>query len=419
MLKRFFLFILFIFNLILLINFTYGYNSSYSNITIEPNWWCVGLKVPFQVYNSSEYNNETFKDNLCSYENDTNCFNYSEISGKYYIYAGPMDSFPVLKEGEILDNKFEYTFNEPNLYLIEIEPDGRYNKFDYLFEAKVCKHSKYNLSYNYSDENNNISIKYYNSVLKEITPKIIIRYYDDKEKSLNNLSLNGDISKKDGYNYIFKYTILNISDDSGQYDYFNFVDKINKSYYKGFNYLYVYKNSSNKEYKKVKEINLNEFKNVNLNNLKGSVSILFEFINETKIKIKVNNTKKNQTNLSSSLTKEEKEDNKDDLKYFEEAKIVNENSNSKNYGLIFFIVLVLSIFGYFIYKFNRKPKLHNEEDLLNQPNLSSYSEQYETAKNYINQYKNKYSKEILKVGLQRANIPQDIIEKVIKEEYNN
>lgn len=380
-----------------------NYNSSYTDLVYDSNGWCSGMEIEFTFYNETQFENkEEIERNLCEKDEDPeddNCEEFDEIDAKYKIYSGPIDSLPILVEGNLdSNNQFRYTFEKQNSYLMEILIDkGKYNDFtnenDLLFiedcyvpESKTNKLSNQTFSYltsgiNLNLENTNITDS------KKISSIIII---DQKSKGLP--VLNKSIKTIEIKSNSNNYTKLDLE--------ILFTKKLNNSIIETYQYL----PSMNTWSKIENSLEVLEDKVKISSTTFGIYSIVEKEIIVEKI-IKESN---DLENLSSEIIEEIN---------------LDENNESKSNSFIsilgFIGISTLIIFGiYYLFSHNTKNKndYHDLENK-NSVHIISLTEAYDNTKKYVQKHKEKYTKEQLKQALENANVPQEIINKVFFEEY--
>lgn len=410
--KKVFLLIFTILFLSLSVN-AYNYNSTYSNISVITNGWCMNIPITFKLYNSTQYDLNK-GDTLYNFTNITNA--------KVVIYSGPLDSMrSLLNTTTGVDGKFTYNFNSPNQYLLEIFPTSgsNYNDYHQLLSIDECKRS------NPSKVINSTSNKYlldqifiYNDI------KISLNKTDmDKESniSLKNIvgltqnglpNLNNVIKtvKIDGDSKVFtnmdiEFSILNFNP---------------KATLKG----YLYSNNNWTE----KQVNINENKVIFTNSSYGIYSITSEVILSEKPMItpEVNitptisvNNSLNNSEISSNTENIVSNNNNDQTSSNPSGDKVNNisensSSNMKYYIIGIIFILVLGIVGYFL--FTKKSATVNTTQAHIEV-LNTYNEIYNNSKKYVQTYKNSYSKDQIYRALVAVNIPRDIIDKIFLEEF--
>jgi len=115
-----------------------SYNENYTNITLDWDGWCLGYDIVFKVYNVTQWED---RDDI---EDDEDLFFLNVSDGEYTVYDGPFDSAPVLKTGDLsTTGTFSAIFEYEDNYLIEVEmdSDSGYNDYELLLEIYKCKTS--------------------------------------------------------------------------------------------------------------------------------------------------------------------------------------------------------------------------------------------------------------------------------------
>lgn len=204
--KKFMLFLL-----ILSMSFitsSFAYNSSYTNISLENNGWCVNYTVTFKIYNQSQFEDKNmYISKHLSFQN---------ISGaSVTIYGGPFNSFPILKSTTSnLTGQFNYTFNSSNNYLIKIVPTQiHFNSYYKTLLISSCPSSINTTTLNLTNKsinqslNKSINTSSLNKIInltlnqslnptnKSINKTVIISKIITKSKSIKKYSKPIDLTK--------------------------------------------------------------------------------------------------------------------------------------------------------------------------------------------------------------------------------
>lgn len=399
------------------------YNENYTNIALDNNGWCAGLEITFNVMNETDYQNKkTIEDNLCGVNEtpeDDDCEEFHILKDfPVKVYNGPLEDLPLILDAKTDANgEFKIIFNEPNQYLINIEHKGNYNDYSKIYFVDECKNAQiqqeieesinednqivlYNQTFEYKDKGlevelkntdmssaQDISIFNTNPGEFEIAPlnntlnAIIIKA---KTQNYTNLKLNFDVQLPENSDpLLFKYDITK------------------KSWMPITNFKYE-----------------NSTKKIVLENAQlGIYATAFNKKEEI-----ITNQSTTQTELDNPTNQEKEE-------------ITTETSNIKNTksfgGFIFLGLLILLIIGifYFFFTNDRSSTRHkaseNKEEFRVQKNkpvkeleiLDTYSQVYQRTKQYIQTYKDSYTKDQIYRALLKAQIPTDIINKLFDEMY--
>ncbi len=417
--KKGFIVFLIIISQIISLN-AYSYNSSWTNLYVDINGWCSGLEIPFRVYNETQYENrKEIESDLCTEDenpDEDNCKEFDEIEAKVTIYKGPMASFPELYSRELnSDDEFSFTFEEEGSYLIEIIPtEGEYNDYHDILEIIDCNFNSdndnddeeevielFNSSFNFDG----VIINLINTTItneSELKVFSITDFKLAKLPDLNNSKKTISISSKNNnfteldieipinFDSNFNYTVFKLDKDLNEWEEVNGIEinqKENRIILKRVNYG-IYSIVENLKESPNSELN----KSININNSNTN-------LNENEIK-------SHNSNLNSN-------------------EFINyENSNSKKNIYILGFIVIIIIIGIIIFlMMNRSSKGNNENNVYlnnNESNtevLDSYSQTYKKTKEYVQKYKNDYSKDQIYRGLKSVNIPEDIIDKVFMEEF--
>ena len=123
-----------------------NYNATYTDIVLETNGWCVDNPIRFTLFNSSQFENSDFEDDLCKSTQDPSedsCYVYDTINADIIIYDGPVDFLGEIVNTPFVKNNFTYTFVKQNDYLIQvIINSGRFNDFETTLSVKDCEIDK-------------------------------------------------------------------------------------------------------------------------------------------------------------------------------------------------------------------------------------------------------------------------------------
>jgi hypothetical protein len=414
------------------------YNSTYNNITVDPNWWCKGLDATFKIYDETQFNNESFKENLCSEgENpeDDNCNVFTNITGDYKLYSGPIDSLPVLSEGQIKDSQISYNFEEVNDYLVEIIPDGEYNQLNTRLSILACSKSSVLINKTIKKEHDNYVLNFKFINLRKIDENLIkITFVNDSSLSFSRADLeNLSTYKKDVF--LINFENSNFENYSLSLENLDFDRETN---------LYIF-DSEFKVFKSFKNISNKSIDILNNDNIKNFYLVIFSKIykdlssnleqndnydesNSNEIADDKVNSNDNNVNESNLEVKEENlvNNNLDEDENIDTQKSLSENNeninNSSSFGnytlLIIIVVLVLVLILFLVLKSSKNKKEDDFKKTEEVQVLSSYEQALNRTKEYINDYKESYSKDQIYRALKLANIPDDIIDKAFEEVYN-
>ena len=386
-------------------NSVFAVNSTYTNLKLDTNNWCANLTTTVTIYNASDYDNmSAIKDNLCvgnETPSEDDCSKFNIIQAKVKVFDGPIEGLPLLFNKTLTEkdnSKFNITFTNSNNYLVEIEPtSGKYNALKKTIFIKDCKFSQKLIS-----QQNKIEKKLYNNSFDFNNEKISLILKNTNINSSSNISVK-DLSITNKSLSIINNTIkiFEIESKLNQTNFSSLTIDVNFNYNSSSNisvYLYS-KNSWNK---------INNFKKSNNKIEIDDASFGKYLIQEIKPKPKKSPiTKKIVTNQQTKKNVSEKVVKRD------------------NQYLLYFTLLVILLIGFLVFYFmNKKPshKKINEEKpteskVEKKEILTSYSSVYSSTKNYVQKYKNDYSKDAIYRVLKQANVPSDIIDKVFIEEF--
>lgn len=121
--------LIYLMSLFVLINFSFAYNATYSNLTIDKEGWCKDLEITFKLYTTQDFPNRNDFD-----------YNGTKIeNAKIMIHSGPFESSPILFDTTSDSNgHFKYTFENEGPYFINVEPVGEFNEYDEIFDVLDC-----------------------------------------------------------------------------------------------------------------------------------------------------------------------------------------------------------------------------------------------------------------------------------------
>ncbi len=417
------IFILFIF-ILFSIN-VYSYNSSYSNLTIDPNSWCAGQEITLKVYNSTDFENrKEIKADLCDADEnptDDNCQWFNNISdATVKIYNGPVESLGLLVDTKTSKvGEFTTTFPDVTDYYFEITPSGKYNELTGYFESLECKFSNtepttqtpevevkklYNLSFSDSATSSFIKIenteinKSSDIVVSEISdislrnlPNLDYKIYKTLElKTISNinytkLTIDTQVSQREPILKLFKYDTTSSSwkEDSSFNDYDNKI---------------VIENA-----------------NLGIYTITGNSKIVDETtVVETQETVSngIDTTTNENNNLETTNTDTE------NLLATTSSETTSSSSNMLTYLFIIVLVIVSLLIGIAVVHHNKeKNKLETKTQTTEGTDLKSYTDIYDKATAYVKEYKDKFSKDQLYRALKEANVPTDVIDKIFAKEY--
>lgn len=430
-------------------NFAYFYNSSYTDLYLENNGWCVGIPISFKLYNKTDFTNrEEIKNKMCDpkdkcRENEClleknwrdddcdecgNCLYFQEMKNHLIkIYNGPIDSLPVLEEFKTnIEGEFNFTFNQPNIYLIDVisseDSNGKkkenYNDFHIELEVIECKNSKkanenLNLTQNDLNQSENLTL---NKVLKDQSFQILevdnlildfkgtsILSYDDfdfkkdldlnLEKTLENSILSFKVdSKGNNFSSLKVFKKIELENESLNYTVYKFDEDI-------------------KDWLKIESY----IENDNIVFLVENNQIFSIVKDEEKVE-----------SISSNSFENVEENGQNNL---EDPIFSSKTGFNFSFGFFVKIVLIVVLLGVLVYGFlnfkKRNTYAKYKVDNLSDDNVldskfetvSSYTDVYNRTYEYVLKYKDQFSKDQIYRVLDDANVSKDIIDKVFKEVF--
>lgn len=393
---------------------THAYNITYSDLTIDPTSWCANLEATIKVYNETDFQNlNSIKDNLCrsdeSPQNDSCEIIHDIASAKVTIHNGPLSGLAILKETTTDANgEFKVTFTEQNQYLIKIEPTGRYNEYETIFTVENCKGltntqntttkttpiKLYNLTYN--DDTTKTFVKLENTPINS-TEKIIV-------SQITNLELRG--LPKLNYNITKTIEIKSLAENS-TFSKLTLDTQLTK---RDNTLKLFYYNPTSKTWET--QTNFVDYGNkILIENAKLGIYS----ITGNEIKVEQPIIQETKVNETQTLTNENTQIDPNQI--FQTQKTQTTNSNTSSYILLITISIVFAAIGIGTWQHIAHNKKQKENEITTTPELDTYKQVYEKATQYIKQYKNQYTRDQLYRALKSANVPQDIIDKILAQEY--
>lgn len=420
--------IIYLFFLLFFTTTAFSYNATYSNLTLEKNGWCVGIEIPFTVWNSTDYENQ---DDI----RDDDDINFTYPSGAdIKIYNGPTTSLPLLTETTTdSDGEFSFTFPAVNQYLIKIEPDGRYNDYEELLEIIECKwagsdsgsgsnsSSNENKSFDYLDSKLNLYLE--NSTIENETT---INVKEISQLYLESVSITPPEDMVEGFEVgssSSDFTSLKITFTPTSTSYANLqrYDSTSMSFDD-----VTYENDSGNIVIENAEYGIYILNSVPVQDDEEE-TIVTEEASEDDI-IATDDEENTQGTTGSS------EEESPTMEPPEES-TASALSSTLLYAVVG--VFVIAGIGFVLYKgkdnFRKKgnkdanltvsdpakedPSKKKEEPHKKEEILTSYNDIYARTKDYVNKHKDSYKKDEIYRVLQNAHIPKDIIDKVFLEIY--
>ncbi len=452
--------IFFLFLFLSIANISYSYDPLKENLTLEYNNYCAGLETTFTLYNKTQYDfakeNKLKACRLNQTEETHNCIEFDIISNAAIkVYNGPFDSNELLFEGKS-NSKSQFNVIFPNsvIPLIYIIPNSNYNiYYNNNLYIENCPHIKTSLN----DSNNlvNDSILVDNSTNIEDNTSSILQNFslnetintetnnDDSNNILiNNSQINSIIDNKSQVNFSFDEDKLKIIFESES----NLLETLSDSdFFLDLNYsdasledsIYAFEIKLNFEYPLKTKFNIKEELIPNF-----EYTILYKTemdLNWKELNYQYNETYFSIEDIQSgyyAITKKEIISNQVSSENLQ----IDETKNSaslnldiigiinkyKFYILIGFSIIVILFILMFFISHNKKNSINAKEEKLKKDKIAmgqtenmpyNYNQVYTNALNYITMYKDKYPKESLIISLQKANCPNDILERVLNEVY--
>lgn len=418
--KRFILFFLFLLS-IQLSYATHIDNSTHDSLYLESDGFCAGISVPFKIWNLTDYEN---RDEI----EDDEDLNFTIMSGfDVEVFNGSSEIFPLIFNSEADSNgEFSVLFPIENDYRIVIYPNS--NNFDTLeetFSVETCRFANSQTTTS-SNSQNDINRKYYNQSFFFLDRSLKLTINNTDLNSSSNVTLKKlseqEISNLNPPSNYFIGEVIDFTLSKENYTSMSmeisFIDMTNIIKVKKFNspnfedISYQIKNnkiiipsltSGIYLFMREEEIVLPE------PTIKEEVKPVIEDtqINEnanTEVNSNLENNNLNETQVSTNKTK----------------------SNSIT-GTIITIVLILFGLGaggygsYLLYiKYVKaKTEIDSDKDHNSKQNIiQSYSEIESRVSKYIKDNKSKYSKESLRIQLEKSKVPKEIIDKVYSKEYD-
>ncbi len=401
--------ILILFSIFISASFSVGNNENYTDLYLEYEGWCSGLEITFKIWNETDWDNKfKIENDLCGEdenEEDDNCYEFHPVIANVTVFNGPINGLPILFEDEIgEDEEFKITFDEPNQYLIEIEPEDNYKSLDFTLLIDECP-----LSTNVSsiiEKLNETEIKNYNQTFKYTLGNIILE--NTKSNISNSFAIkNLNLKKseiKEINNSISNFEIIGLND---------FEKMIVEIPVSTSNNLSIFKYDS--DFNKWNKISNFEIQNSTVIMTSPQFGV-YSIVEEKSIEVpkEKKEIKTNMENLNN------------------DNNIIDSKSSPYTLYIILFILFIVLIIGFkFINSSKEVSNYHDlnkkndekdniKKELENSQNtqiLTNYSDVYSKSKAYVKQYKTSFSKDKIYRALKQNNIPSDIIDKVFLEEY--
>lgn len=399
------------------------YNDSYTNLSLHNDGWCVNIDIDFRVYNQTDYENKReIENNLCQegcedecewdVENCTECksgcLKFHKIKdADVTIYDGPFESSSVLTETTTNDNgEFNYRFTEVSQFLIKINPkEENYNSLYTIFQTNPCVHAQDTIEL----QNNSPIEKDIEFIYDEMGVTIQL-----KQTTINNKT---DIIISDKSDFVNKLNntinIFELTSYNSNYENINIIKTIENITDKKLKlYQFNFTNNQWVEKEFTKENSQIKFTSEDM----GMFSVVEEVTKQSEVLLEEDNSKE----LNESL---EEENNQEKQTKSNQENIVQNNNrtnvnNDSDKTILILIIAVGSIFlviliGLKHTKTNKKKEIPTEHKEV----LTTYQETYNRTSKYVKENKDSYRKDQIYRALQSAHIPNDIIDKVFREEY--
>lgn len=405
---------------------------SIDGLYLEYTHTCKEIPINFTLFNNTEFveDSERFRKNLCnvsqSYENDS-CFEFQDVAADVYIYDGPVKGLGLLYEIELTgeeDSIFEVKFDEFKKYLIEVKPknDSAFEKLTEFYYSLDCDETytnylldkRFNSTFLYDDVI--FSVEGSNSTLKDDFVVSDVDFVNDDSLYVLNQTIRvfAFNYSNSSVNFSKSYLEVPVLKGKSSFRVYKFDNAFKKwSLYSGYNLV--------DSYLKFTDIDVGVYSILDLD--------IIPIIEEDLI--------------------ENESFGGEDSKKDDENKVIvidsNNNSvlsgNNFNYVVYVVVFLILVVVAWLFmknnhsdediesfkqsneklskeHKFDEKkdsPKI-KDEVLLNAP-LHSYRSVYDQTLEYVQNYKGDFSRDILYRELKKSNIPLDIVNRVLDEEY--
>jgi hypothetical protein len=376
-------------------------NTSFEDLYLDMNGWCSQVKVPMAVYSKSDW------DNRDTIERDED-LNFTIFDTYVQIFNPPFESESNLvfsKQTKSLES-FDYVFQKPSLYLIQVYAKGDYNPLEIeQFEIVECKGVSEEVKEVLSPQNitltlGDFSFEIYDTLSK--ISEITFETFDQK-----NLVITNPVSEP--------YKTFRISFPK---DFSSTGMKITSPVNTNSTYtLYTY-NFPKKSLDVVKKGVTFTNDTFTFTKIDSGYYILNEILPEIEEEIIVEETKQQTNQEIQSKPPSPLESVQEPSNPIEE--VSGSGSSMISYVVYVFIGIIVVVLLFLSPKlFSTKKK---EEDLSHlegsgETHLVSYSQTYQEAKKYVLQYKDSYSRESLTKALEQAGVDSSIIVKVMEEVY--
>ncbi len=354
-----------------------------SSFYLDREGWCKDIEIPFVIYNETQWNERE------DIEDDEDR-NFSELDISVTIYNGPFNIGEPFFEKEFKKTRkpsFSLTFTEEKPYLIKIQAEtGNFSKYEETLEILEC-----NIKKNNKDKRHNFSLEFENNILIEFKNSSIENKSEIVFQKINNTEFN---LEKD-------YKIYSISSTS------NFSGEImltlpyNTSSISEPKIFFIEEGDNSPKpfstYTKEEETIIIETTSL------GIYAILQEEEEEEII-----NTEEEivEENIEEMIKPEEN---------------LEENSSTLdivNWIIIGIFLMIIVIFAPKLFSSKTQKQLfHEERNKQTKQQISSSKEAYAKTKEYVQKYKNQYSREAIEKSLKTSRVSEEIIQLVFSEEY--
>lgn len=391
------------------------YNENYTDLYLDKQGWCAGLDIGFKVYNTTDYENR-FEINK-SQNDDIYIRNIS--SADVVIYNGPLDILPVLIETSTnKTGEFVVNFPTVNTYLLQIFPEDSYNEYEEVISIEECEFAN-------TDEEN--ETEDFEEILESVEEDEEILLDKSFTYANNKITLNVQETEIAEASQV---TVLELSLEELKAKEITLPDNVIASLefigdpaFNNLEVIYDLENIANVD--KVYKYDSDSEAWEEIQVTKGQEDIIFESEEFGLFSI----TGFEPLVEEPAVIVEESTSEETETPVVTRPVVPQQNSVTDLIPTALGgIVIILILGGGMFLAYNQFVKKKKHEDPLEEETpkrspeeeqkLTTYKEITDKTRAYIDQYKEKYSKDQIYRALSEAHVPKDIIDKVFLEKYH-
>lgn len=377
-----------IFVLIIFIISSFTVSFAADDLYLDYNNFCQG-ETTFTLWNQSQWEQKNDLD-----EDEIDYLEDADV----VVYNGPFDSSEVLYEGETNNiSEFTTSFPEVRDYLIEItNAPGNFTKYEEYHFVETCSFSSQNNDEDESGENSGESMQN-NFTFNDGRLTITFTNSSIEEGEIDVKTLEqSDVAVNDRISDVVEIYDIQISENR-EFDSLNLTFDAQNS-----QKISIYSHNEDElAWNMIKE-NGSYPETISTQSV-GTFALTALPQNPSPSNTSSNTSSNNQQNETQTNQSQENT-----------IPTVTQSQESSNLPFIAIgVILGIALLGS-PFLFSLKKHKHNNDEY---EALSSYKQEYEKTKNYVNQYKDSYNQEAIRTALIQGNIPKDIIDKVFEEVY--